>query len=389
MLEKHPLVREFLPESLLWKRRKNEDEKLCDGEFWYAVPGRDEAERVGLEVELTLKNKDRLAESFDQLSRRGLDQVWWLCGDETILKALRHQVIERPWQFDGQRHLFCLLDEFLSTKELRHCFIDAGGQEFTIDPAAPTLLPRNPEPPPPPRSTPAVPPPQIEGEMEWLPVAPAPATSPAPTAGPERSDNPVHRYLSRLDSFAGRALVSLWRWLRESWSVYECYSGRRIWSFHRWPHVCAVAGLGVAFFVHRAAPALMKEAAAIVSPTRPAPAWTKRRVREYGIDQDGWVLYPRSLKSSGNRYRFEFGLTNMDSFDDGICAASIQDARGKTFASRTWREVFIQRGHEMAPNISIEFTGPKGMDHFFVVVSGGLSNCGKIGQGKSFLVQFD
>lgn len=159
-LEKHPLVREFLPESLLWRRRKNEADKLCDGEFLYGVPGREELERVGLEVELTLKNKDRLAESFDQLGRRGLDQVWWICGDETILKALRHQVIERPLRFD-QRHLFCLLGEFLAVKEHRACLIDAGGQEFTIDPAAPTLSPRRPEPP----AAPIVaPPPQLAVE---------------------------------------------------------------------------------------------------------------------------------------------------------------------------------------------------------------------------------
>ena len=154
-LEKHPLVLEFLPESLLWKRRKNETDKLCDAEFLYGVPGREETERVGLEVELTLKNKDRLAESFDQLGRRGLDQVWWICGDETILNALRHQIIERPLRFD-QRHLFCLLDEFLAVKEHRACLIDAGGQEFTIDPAAPTLGPRRPEPP----AAPAIAPPQ-------------------------------------------------------------------------------------------------------------------------------------------------------------------------------------------------------------------------------------
>ena len=384
-LEKHPLVRDFLPESLLRRRQNNETEKLCDGEFWYAVPGREEAERVGLEVELTLKNKEYLAESFEKLSRRELDQVWWLCGDETILRALRHQVIDREWRLRGQRHFFCLLDEFLAAKEQRPCLIDAGGQEFTIDPKAPTLVPRLPEPPPAPIAAEA----QPDSDDEQPPVQPAPPPPPEAPPDPERTARPAHRRLAQVGSLAKKVLAWLWRWLRESWSVYERYDGGRTLYFHRWPHVLAAVGLGISILVYRVAPRLIGEVAAIVNPPPPAPVWKKRTVRDYGIENGGWVLSPRTLKSSGNRYRFVFGLGNQDSSAYGVCAASIQDARGRTLASRTWREVRVQRGYRLAKDQSFEFAGPRGMDRFFVVISDNQSGCGKTDQGIPFLVQFD
>lgn len=387
-LERHPLVREFLPESLLWRRREKDSDKLCDAEFWYEVPGHEARERVGLEVELTLKNKDKLEESFQQLSQRELDQVWWLCGDKTTLKALRCYAIDHHWRFEAQRHFFCLFDDFVTAKHQAR-MVDAGGKEFTIDPEAPTLLPRKPHTPPPPEPTPSHSAPATGTAATRPLVLAAPPISPEHPAEPDGSRTPTRRRLARLGEFAKGTLAWLWRWVRESWSVYECYDGNRILNFHRWPHVCAAAGLGVALVAWRAIPTLTWDAAAILNPPPPTQVWQKRRPREYGIDRDGWILSPRSLKSSGNLYQFKFGLANENSFDSEICAASIQDTRGRTLASRTWREVSVQRGRRLDPDQSFEFSGPRGMDRFFVVISDNLSGCGKTGQGKSFLVQFD
>ena len=69
LLEKHPLVHEFLPESRLFKKQRDKLYKLCDGEFWYRVPGHEKSDRVGLEVELTLKSNPRLDETFHELSQ--------------------------------------------------------------------------------------------------------------------------------------------------------------------------------------------------------------------------------------------------------------------------------------------------------------------------------
>jgi hypothetical protein len=178
MLAKHPNVREFMPESRLWKRRKKATDKLCDGEFWYEVPGHEKAERVGLEVELTLKNQGKLDESMEQLGRRkDLEQVWWLCGDTTTLKAVRREVQRRDYWLAPQRHFFILFDEFLAAKGKAE-LMDPEGQAFTIDAAKPTLLPRQAEAAPEPR-TPAEPvafysahpaPPQAEADPRPEPV---------------------------------------------------------------------------------------------------------------------------------------------------------------------------------------------------------------------------
>ncbi|UPT75889.1 MAG: replication-relaxation family protein [Elusimicrobiota bacterium] len=178
-LAKHPNVKEFMPESRLWKRRKKATDKLCDGEFWYKVPDHEKAERVGLEVELTLKNQGKLDESMEQLGRRkDLDQVWWLCGDTTTLKAVRREVQRRDYWLAPQRHFFILFEEFLAAKGKAE-LMDPEGQAFTIDAAKPTLLPRQAEAEPEPR-TPAEPvafysappPPQAEAAIRPESVPP-------------------------------------------------------------------------------------------------------------------------------------------------------------------------------------------------------------------------
>ena len=171
LLEKHPLVHEFQPEILLWKQRANENDKVCDGEFLYKTPGHDQPERVGLEVELTLKNSEKLDESFLQLGRQKLDQVWWICGDETILRALRRKVLNRP-RLKPQRHFFVLLTDFLAAKDKAE-LMEPDGALLSIDPAKPTLLPPQPELPPPPRPLEvAISRPAVEPPMEPRPISP-------------------------------------------------------------------------------------------------------------------------------------------------------------------------------------------------------------------------
>jgi len=182
MLEDHPLVREFLPESLLWERRSDANSKLCDGEFLFQSPGWKRGRRVGLEVELTLKNSDKLRESFEGLARRGdLDQVWWLYGNPAVAKALAHwtERLGGGWEL---LHFMGPLDKFLES-QAEFSLHDWQGQAYSITPDAPTL-PENPEPPV--RVEPA-----REHVRTELPVAvswepkrqtpePAPAPQPAP-----------------------------------------------------------------------------------------------------------------------------------------------------------------------------------------------------------------
>lgn len=184
LLERHSLIHEFLPESRLFGRRKSELDKLCDGEFWYRVAGQEKAERVGLEVELTLKSNDKLDESFRQLARRGdLDQVWWICGEENIRRALRREVQRR--YLGAQRHFFALLAEFLAAKGKGE-LMEPGGELLSIAPEKPTLLPRQPQPPPPPIPTP---------RPEPVPVAKAEAP---------RQPQPEPRPQARTQSWADR-----------------------------------------------------------------------------------------------------------------------------------------------------------------------------------------
>ena len=137
LLQRHPLVRKFLPESRLWNKRKRETDKVCDGEFLFQGPDYPKAERVGLEVELSLKNHDKLDESLRQLARReDLDQVWWICGDENIRRGLRRAQTRR--NFGDQRHFFALLHEFLSVKGKAE-LMGSNGALRSIDPENPTL----------------------------------------------------------------------------------------------------------------------------------------------------------------------------------------------------------------------------------------------------------
>ncbi len=378
-LAKHPNVREFMPESRLWKRRKKATDKLCDGEFWYAVPGQENMERVGLEVELTLKNQGKLDESMEQLGRRkDLGQVWWLCGDSTTLRAVQRETRRRGYWLAPQRHFFILLDDFLAAKGGKASLTDSEGRAFSIDADAPTLLPRQPEPEPEPEAPPSgtfypVRPPQAE-------VAPEP--EPAPVPAPEPS--PLMRNLASLRGATSRVLAWRGNWLRESWSIYECQDGRRILSFYRWPHVCAAVALTLSFFAHRHAPALLKIMEPIANPPAPPPSWRKRHLYDYGITRNEWTLYPLALSSSNGRYRFKLQLVNGFYRDRKLCSLSVQDLDGRTLASKAWNEATFGPGYRLASDAAFEFRGSRLVDRFFVA----LSACNGEWGAESFLVQF-
>lgn len=234
LLEKHPLVHEFLPESRLFKRRKNEEDKLCDGEFWYKVEGREPAERVGLEVELSLKSNPRLDETFRQLARRDdLDQVWWICADENVRRAMRREVQRR--YLGSQRHFFALLAEFLAAKGKAE-MMEPTGRLLSIDPDKPTLLPRQPEPPPPPPAPRPMPKP-IQTARAEAPRQPQPEP---PLRIPPRPNPLVVFFWCAWDTLHDiwDTFGAIWQWIRESWKEERYFSENYIWEtrwrFTRW-----------------------------------------------------------------------------------------------------------------------------------------------------------
>jgi len=383
MLAKHPNVREFLPESRLWKQRKKAADKLCDGEFLYKVQGQERTERVGLEVELTLKNQGKLDESMEQLGRRkDLDQVWWLCGDSTTLRAVQREAKRRDYWLAPQRHLFILLEDFLTAKGGKAYLTDPEGQAFSIDADAPTLLPRQPEPEPEPEA-PSKP-------VVFYPIREQPLVIPEPEHAPIPAPEPnsMMRTLARLGSLALRVLKWTWNWLRESWSVYTCQDGRRILSFERWPHVCAATALALALGIYRHGPALLKIAEAVANPTAPLPTWRKRSFGDYSIPSSGWWLRPLSLSSAGGRYRFTARLMNEHAREGGLCGAAVFDVKNHLLASRSWKRVDVERGSRLAPDLSFDFRAQRSMDRFLVILLDGPHGCGKTWQRESFLVQF-
>jgi hypothetical protein len=295
LLERHPLVHDFLAESRLWKRRKKDTDKVCDGEFWYQVPGDDRAERVGLEVELNLKNAAKMDESFQQLHRRrDLDQVWWICGDENVRRGLRREVLHRPG-LAPQRHFFALLGEFLAARDKAE-MMEPRGTLLSIDPDKPTLLPRPPEPPPAP--SPALSllttPQPVEAARAEAPKPPEPAR-PAPMA-PARP----HWVL--------RALTVVWQWIKDSWVKEIGYDWRPRWRFQRWSLAAVLLALSVigtgGYYLLRF-PWLIECVKALEF-----PAWRTRKLSAPTYSGNGWLIEAQSLRSFGGLYRLKVFIVN-------------------------------------------------------------------------------
>ena len=304
ILKEHPLVREFLPESLLWERAVQRRQKLCDGEFIYRAPDA-KPERVGLEVELTLKNRDKLDESLRQLKdRRDLAQVWWVCGSPTILRALKSEVMRRYWS-STPRHLFCLMDDFLALKHQTR-LTDAEGREFKIDPAEPTLRPM---PPPTPLQA-------ARPQPEPLPLARAevpPQPQPAPRLVPDweryRDDRPKPQ-LSLIDHLldVGQVVV---------------------------PAVCLTvlfAAVGWMLWTK-------------IGPSRaPAPAperpWLARKILNASDLRSAagtWAIKRLALRSRGDNFSLSLRLTNVRPNWCGLTDVRIMDAERKILMQRHQR----------------------------------------------------
>ncbi|HAZ07369.1 MAG TPA: hypothetical protein DCZ01_02350 [Elusimicrobia bacterium] len=304
MLEDHPLVKDFLPESLLWERRKDADEKLCDGEFLFKAPGWEQARRVGLEVELTLKNSEKLRESFESfIRRRDLDQVWWVCGNPTIAKALGYW-IGRIRRHTEQQHFLCTLEEALKTQHQLGLH-DRLGQLYSIAPDNPTL-PEMIEPDPPP----------IPPKAELPPVAPAP---PPPSAvGMSPAEIRSWRNLER--PLWARVLVFAWRWLRESWREEKYQDESYMWQsrfrFTRWREFWIVAAV-LAFWQL----ALLAE---YWLRYQEGKGWRERTLLSGEVRDRRWSIRPVFLASKGHSYRLA-----LDGFNEADASCDLDSVRIK------------------------------------------------------------
>lgn len=321
VLEGHPLVREFMPESLLWERAVGRRQKLCDGEFWYCAPDA-KAQRVGLEVELTLKNRDKLDESLSQLrDRDDLDHVWWVCGDGTILRALRAEVMRRYW-CSKPRHLFCLMSDFLEHRQQAR-LSDAEGREFKIDPAEPTLRTE---------PTPAPPPAHVR-TPEVLPAARAevlPQPQPAPRAVPE-PDTASERYRDWMadcrPSLIDRVLA-----VAETVVPVSCLG------------VILVA-VGWLYWTE-----LRSDSA----PQVPEKPWIARAITNrdaLASIAGAWQVKRLSLRSRAGSFRLSLRLENVRPNWCGLTDLSVADGEGKRLASK-----HIKGGAWIWPNHLFEDT---------------------------------
>lgn len=309
ILEAHSLVRDFLPESLLWERRKNDHDKLCDGEFWYQNPGQAKPARVGLEVELTLKNEDKLVDSLRDLkARQDLDQVWWLCGDKTIFRALSRLMSRFHW-IAPQRHFLAGWDEFLEAKH-RVELSDGSGTLYTINPDNSTL-PGKPEPLVIPEPKPVKTEAKAQANHE---------PEPEPWAGDQYT--PSHRRFKRWGLAICLILLSL--------ASIGCY-------YHfKYPWIAKVIRAGE------------------------LPLWQKRKLKEKEFRwRNGWLLKLDSLDSIGSLYRLKFSITNQSKEDQALKWLFIVDEKTRMLYESQFRNPSLPRGYRI--EMTIEFQGSPSM----------------------------
>ncbi|MDE2491455.1 MAG: hypothetical protein KGM24_11435 [Elusimicrobia bacterium] len=355
LLERHPLVRDFRSEIRLWKYRRRPTEKICDGEFRYQVPGRERSDRVGLEVELTLKNKTKLEESFEQLGRRDLDQVWWVCGDQTVLRSMHREVVDRCL-IGPQRHYFVLLDDFLAAKG-RGELMEAGGRLLSIDPEKPTLPTSEPERPPPPEETP----PRSDADAPSAAPAIDPAWKIYIPNDPELLRPPVRPAWERR---------SLWSRLAGAWE-----ERRRLWDWG----AGALALIVAAWLLSLGA----QLAAVKAGRFRPDSPLARRSWQTLRPNVAFWklgafrLLIPYALVR-GREFRLKIALERL-SADEGGCLLSgiiIRNARGRRLGR--WRGprqgIF---GLETWVSPTMAFRAPDARRLTFdVVLTGVRSECG-------------
>lgn len=350
-LAKHPLVHDFLPESRLWKRRKSEAEKLCDGEFLYRIPGDDRSERVGLEVELNLKNSDKLDESFRELYRRGdLDQVWWLCGDEGVRRGLRRALLTRP-VLDSQRHFFALFGEFLAAKGKAE-LMDPRGSLLSIDPEKPTLLLRPLEPAKPieePKPARVREQARAEAASELEPARERREVAVKP--GPEPvAWRPKPIKIKRPSDFE--------LWLAEAWRTILWVVRETILLVIKLIFLIAVlvlAGSGVWYAYHALKP-------------EPKPEWEQLAFVEQPDRVGVWGISRAKLDTLDGRYRLWLRLINESYAMCGLLKATVEDEEGEVLGTwkigrwrwhgRRWDQWFVFRPKsEPFKKFFVEFSG--------------------------------
>lgn len=335
ILEGHPLIRGYLPESILWERRRQNQHKICDAEFFYQVPGQEKQVRVGLEVELTLKSEGNLLESFRALQdREDLDQVWWICGDQTIFRALAKLIPQLPWI--PQRQFLGMWEEFLQVEHKLE-LSDPKGTVFTIDPDKPTL-PGRCEPPPPPKPEPWVRPAQAE--------APRP-----PEPAPVKAEN---RLVMRL---------------RDSWQDAAQYNWKTVGGLAIALPTLALA-LGVFWRPGLIAPVPPKPQAP--RRARPNPnEWQARRVLKIPPPNDTWGIRGLSLLSKGDSYKLSLRLGNFSrSSGCRIVGLTIHDAGEQELGRWEFQDIedMVFSRHEWSRNFA--FQAPRAMKNVLLGIIG-------------------
>jgi hypothetical protein len=332
IFEGHPLIRGYLPESILWERRRQNQRKICDAEFFYQVPGQEKQVRVGLEVELTLKSEGNLVESFRALQdREDLDQVWWICGDQTIFRALAKLIPQLPWI--PQRQFLGMWEEFLQM-EYKLELSDPKGTVFTIDPDKPTLPGRCEPPPPPPKPDPGVRPAQAE--------APRP-----PEPAPVKAENPLVMQL------------------RDSWlENWKTVGGIAI----------ALSALGLAPTVFWSPGLIESIPPKLQAPKRARPnlnEWQARRVLKIPPPNDTWGIRGMSLFSKGDSYKMSLRLGNFSrSSGCRIVGLTIHDADEQELGRWEFQDIedMVFSRHEWSRNFA--FQAPRAMKNVLLGIIG-------------------
>ncbi|MBI2070583.1 MAG: hypothetical protein HYT79_08275 [Elusimicrobia bacterium] len=89
ILSKNSLITDYMPESMIWEQFPK-DKKVPDGLIRFKRSKEDEGFQVAIEVELTLKNKEKLKEAFRELTHwRGVKAAWYICKDQNLVNSLR------------------------------------------------------------------------------------------------------------------------------------------------------------------------------------------------------------------------------------------------------------------------------------------------------------
>ncbi|MFH1619798.1 MAG: hypothetical protein ABIG11_07820 [bacterium] len=369
MLERHPLIKNYCPESLLWAKRKQPDEKVCDAEFWFKKADRNESYRVGLEVELTLKNREKLVNSFRGLSRRtDLEYIWWICGDNTVCRALA-DCVRRGLCYAPQGHFMAPMDALLRDGSLSRLsdpdensyYIDHGEwppkaqepQPCTKSEQAKQEEPHFQAPTPPDNASPTQDRKAWEdGKSRGREYGRAEAESTAEPAKPiqKPAESRLYRIL--------RGIRKSWNWLMDSWGPEEFYDNngyRRVRTcFKRWGLVITLFLLSVAgasgYYLIKY-PWLIEYVKA-----GKIPKWQTRRLDAEIHRGNNWRIKLESLRSIGGLYRLKVDIYKEKDSDRKLSRVSVHAYNGDML--RRWDTHPGEKGASLYQDRILEFQGP-------------------------------